>query len=210
MSEFLTLMKPELMITIILFILLFLKIAKGDDQAASLPVMISFMLLLNFISGFMMNATGTLFGYMYVTNPLIALEKNILNAGVFIISMQAVPWLKNHKHVAEFYMLMLSTLMGMFFMISSSNLLMFYLGLELSTIPLAALSNFDLSKKQSSEAAMKMIMSSAFASGLLLLGISFFYGTTGTVDFTALSQHMDGSPLQLFAMVLLFTGFAFK
>jgi NADH-quinone oxidoreductase subunit N len=141
---------------------------------------------------------------------VLGFEKNILNAGTLIISLQATHWLKNHKHLLEFYMLLLSTLIGMFFMISSGNLLMFYLGLELSTIPLAALSNFDLEKRQSSEAAMKMIMSSAFSSGILLFGISIVYGTTGTLNLSELSSHLDGSPLQLFAFILLFTGFAFK
>ena len=75
-------------------------------------------------------------------------------------------------------------------MISSSNLLMFYLGLELSTIPFAALCNFDLEKRRSSEAAMKMIISSAFSSGLLLFGISLLYGSTGTLSFTELTTHL--------------------
>jgi NADH-quinone oxidoreductase subunit N len=156
------------------------------------------------------NGTGELFNGMFRTNPTIAFEKNILNLGTLIISMQASVWLRNHRHMLEFYMLMLSTLIGMFFMISSGNLLMFYLGLELSTIPLAALCNFDLEKRQSSEAAMKMIMSSAFSSGILLFGISLMYGTTGTLSFSELPQHLDGSALQLFAFILLFTGFAFK
>src|SRR4030095_4856312 len=97
----------------------------------------------------------------------------------------------------------LSTLLGMFFMISSANLLMFYLGLELSTIPLAALSNFDLDKRRSSEAAFKFIMSSAFSSGLLLFGISLLYGTTGSLNFPEISQHINGNPLEIFSFILL-------
>jgi NADH-quinone oxidoreductase subunit N len=95
-------------------------------------------------------------------------------------------------------------------MISSGNLLMFYLGLELSTIPLAALVNFDLEKRQSSEAAMKLIISSAFSSGLLLFGISLMYGTTGSIKFETITQHLDGSSLQLFSFILLLAGFGFK
>ncbi len=87
---------------------------------------------------------------------------------------------------------------------------MFYLGLELSSIPLAALSNFDLEKRKSTEAAFKFIISSAFSSGLLLFGISLIYGTTGTLTFSAISEHLDGSPLQIFAFILLISGFAFK
>jgi NADH-quinone oxidoreductase subunit N len=98
----------------------------------------------------------------------------------------------------------------MFFMISAGNLLMFYLGLELATIPLAALVNFDLQKRQSSEAGMKLIMSSAFSSGLFLFGCSLIYGTTGSLGFSGITGNLNGSPLQLFAFVLLFAGFAFK
>ena len=87
---------------------------------------------------------------------------------------------------------------------------MFYLGLELSSIPLAALANFDLEKKKSSEAAFKFIISSAFSSGLLLFGISLIYGTTGTLTLSALSEHLHGGPLQIFAFVLLISGFGFK
>ncbi len=105
---------------------------------------------------------------------------------------------------------LLSTLLGMFFMISAGNLLMFYLGLELSTIPLAAMANFDLEKRKSSEAALKFIISSAFSSGLLLFGISLVYGTTGTLTFTELPSTFDMEVLyQIFAFILLIAGFAF-
>jgi len=57
---------------------------------------------------------------------------------------------------------------------------------------------------------MKFIISSAFSSGLLLMGISFMYGTTGTIIFTEIPQHLDGSSLQLFSFILLLAGFAFK
>ena len=95
-------------------------------------------------------------------------------------------------------------------MISGGNLLIFYVGLELSTIPLAAIANFDLGKRQSSESAFKFIISSAFSSGLLLLGISFVYGTTGSLSFEGIQHQLNGSDLQLFAFILLLSGFAFK
>src|SRR6185295_9681588 len=133
-----------------------------------------------------------LFGGMFRTSPLLAIEKTVLNLAVLLISLFSYEWLKNHKHLPEFFMLLISSMLGFFFMLSSNNLLMFYLGLELSTIPLAALCNFDLEKKVSSEAAMKMILSSAFSSAILLFGISLMYGTTGTISFAELPQHLDG------------------
>ncbi|MEO7561198.1 MAG: NADH-quinone oxidoreductase subunit N [Ferruginibacter sp.] len=207
---FFILMKFELLLAVIIFILLFIKIGNNEWSNKTLLDVVNILLLINFIAGFLMNAEGSLFSDMFRTNKLMALQKNMLNLGTLLISAQAYPWLKDHKHVLEFYILLVSTLMGLFFMISGGNLLMFYLGLELSTIPLAALCNFDLEKRQSSEAAMKLIISSAFSSALLLFGISLVYGSTGTLNFSEISEHLNGSPLQLFAFILLLAGFAFK
>jgi NADH-quinone oxidoreductase subunit N len=207
--DFFILMKSELVVTAIIFLLLFIKIGKGMINETLLPL-IQVSLLANFLSGFFFNKEGVLFEGMYSTTPLIVFQKNILSLGVYLISLLCTDWLKKSPHMPEFFMLMLSALLGMFFMISSGNLLMFYLSLELSTIPIAAMANFDLVKKTSSEAAMKMILSSAFSSGILLFGISLIYGATGTISFTELPQQIDGSSLQILAFVFLFTGFAFK
>jgi len=209
-NDFFYLMKAELLVTVIIFCLLFLKLTDKEEKNESFLNFINILLTINLAAGFFNIPTGSLFGDMFRTNELLTLEKNLLNLGVLIISLQSYHWLKNHKHAPEFYMLLLSTLLGMFFMISSSNLLMFYLGLELSTIPLAALANFDLDKRRSSEAAFKMIISSAFSSGLLLFGISMFYGATGTLGFTELSTKLNGNPLQIFSFILLIAGFGFK
>ena len=209
-NDYLHLMKAELMITIILFIFLFMKLGKKEKNTGSILHFINILLFINLVAGFFYNGEGMLFGDMFRTNPLLAFEKNVLNLGTLIISLQAYHWLKDHKHLLEFYILLLSTLLGMFFMLSSNNLLMFYLGLELSTIPLAALANFDLEKRRSSEAAFKMIISSAFSSGLLLFGISLVYGATGTLNFTELSTTLTSNPLTIFAFILLLAGFGFK
>jgi len=208
--DFLILMKQEWAVVMILFILLFIKVGSKGWTNENILNLVNILLLLNFIVGLFGSKDGMLFNEMFKTNHLIAGEKNILSLGTYIIALQSYSWLKNSKHVLEFYMLLLSTLLGMFFMISAGNLLMFYLGLELSSIPLAALANFDLEKKKSSEAAFKFIISSAFSSGLLLFGISLIYGTTGTLTLSALSEHLHGGPLQIFAFVLLISGFGFK
>lgn len=88
---------------------------------------------------------------------------------------------------------------------------MFYLGLELSSIPLAAMANFDLDKRRSSEAALKFIMSSAFSSGLLLFGISMLYGVTGSLNFAEISWQLTSeNSLHVFSFILLLAGFGFK
>jgi NADH-quinone oxidoreductase subunit N len=209
MSDFLILMKQELLITFIIFLLLFIKIGRGMKNE-SLLSFIQVLLLLNFIAGFFFTDSGSLFGNMYYNTPLLAFQKSILSLGVYLISLLCADWLKKTEHLPEFFLLMLSALLGMYLMISSGNLLLFYLSLELATIPVAAMANFDLEKKRSSEGAMKMILSSAFSSGILLFGISLIYGATGTISFGELPQQLNGSSLQVLAFVLLFTAFAFK
>jgi NADH-quinone oxidoreductase subunit N len=210
-NDLLILMKQELGVTLIIFILLFIKLANKEWKTDTILSVVNVLLFVNLAAGFFYIQKGILFGDMFRTNELLAFEKNVLNLGTFIISLQSYSWLKQHKHAAEFYMLMLSTLLGMFFMLSSNNLLMFYLGLELSSIPLAAMANFDLDKKRSSEAAMKYIMSSAFSSGLLLFGISMLYGATGTLNFAELSSQLTSfNSLHVFSFILLIAGFGFK
>ena len=209
LTDFFILMKQELIIMVIIFTLLLIKIGTDISNEKMLNLA-NGLLLLNLVVGFVGNQQGMLFDEMFFTNPLIVLEKNILNLGTLIVSLQSASWLKKHDHVPEFYILLLCTLLGMFFMISAGNLLMFYVGLELSSIPLAAMANFDLGKKKSSEAAMKFIISSAFASGLLLFGISLVYGATGTLTFSEMTALITGAPLQVFAFVLLLAGFGFK
>lgn len=203
-------LRQELAVTGIIFLLLVMKLGSSELKTGVLLNWINVLLLVNVVLGVFPVSEATLFSGMYHTNQLIVLEKSLLNLGVLIISLQAYDWLKGHRHVPEFYMLLLATLTGFFFLISAGNLLLFYLGLELSTIPLAALSSFDLEKRQSSEAAMKFILSAAFSSALLLLGISLLYGATGTLSFDDLVIKLDGSAFVLFAFILIVSGFAFK
>ena len=202
-------MKSELVITLTIFLLLFIKIGKGMKNE-SLLTLVQVVLFANVVLSFLANGEGELFAGMFTTNALIGFQKGILSMGTFLISLLCADWLKKHAHMPEFFMLLLSALLGMYLMISSGNLLMFYLSLELATIPVAALANFDLEKRISSEAAMKMILSSAFSSGVLLFGISLIYGSSGSISFAELPQLINGSPLQIMAFVFFLSAFAFK
>ena len=209
LNDFLLLMKAELVLAFILFLLLILKVGK-EITNERLLAFIQLLLLGNFIFGFFFIESGSLFGGMFTTNGLIAFQKSIISLGIYLISLLFSDWLKKSEHLPEFFILLLSAVLGMFFLISSGNLLMFYLSLELATIPVAAMANFDLDKKISSEASMKMILSSALSSGVLLFGISLIYGATGTISFDQIPALLDGNGLQILAFVFLFTAFAFK
>ncbi|HWI92086.1 MAG TPA: NADH-quinone oxidoreductase subunit N [Flavisolibacter sp.] len=207
--ESVLLLKNELWIAVLIFLLLFIKIGKGMKND-SLLTLVQVLLLVNVVLGFLFNKDGSAFSGMFYSNAVIAFQKNILSIATFLISLLCADWLKKTPHLSEFFVLLLSAQLGMFFMISSGNLLMFYLGLELSTIPVAALGNFDLEKRISSEAAMKMILSSAFSTGILLFGISLVYGATGTISFAELPQALSSTPLQILAFVFLVSAFGFK
>ena len=209
LNDFLILMKSELVITFILFLLLFIKVGTEMKNERLLPL-VQLLLLANFIYSFFFIEEGSLFGGLFTTDMLMAFQKSILSLGIYLISLLFSDWLKKSENMPEFFMLMLSAVLGMFFMISSGSLLMFFLALELSTIPVAAMANFDLQKKISSEASMKFILSSAFSSGILLFGISLMYGATGTISFAEIPAMLNGSPLQILAFVFLFAAFAFK
>src|SRR5215212_8981922 len=106
-TDFFILMKQELIITAIIFVLLFLKIGKDRSNENILNI-VNLLLLINFLSGFFFNREGVLFNDMFKTNALVVLQKNILNLGSLIISLQSYSWLKKHDHVPEFYILILS------------------------------------------------------------------------------------------------------
>ena len=96
------------------------------------------------------------------------------------------------------------------YMISSGDFLMFYLGLELATIPIAALAAYERIKEKSAEAGVKLIFTSALSSGILLYGLSMIYGTTGTLYFKDVVAGFTGTPLQVLAFIFFFAGMAFK
>ena len=124
------------------------------------------------------------FGGLYVASAAVNVMKVILAFGTLIVVIMAHPWLKTCEHLAgEFYMLIISTLLGMYIMMSSGNFLLFFLGLETASVPLACLVAFDKWKKNSAEGAAKYILVATFSSGVMLYGISFIYGFTGTLYF---------------------------
>ena len=161
-------------------------------------------------------APAEAFGGMYVATQAAQVMKLILTFGTFIVVVMAEPWLENEarKYAGEFHLLVLSTLLGMYVMMSSGSFLLFFLGLETASVPMACLVAFDKWKKKSAEAAAKYILVATFSSGVMLYGISFIYAATGTLYFDdvahALSDRYMFTPLQLMGLVFFFSGLAFK
>ena len=98
----------------------------------------------------------------------------------------------------------------MYYMLTAANFLMFYVGLELASIPMACLVTLDKVRHHSAEAGAKFILSAMFSSALMLFGLSFIYGTCGTLYFDDLASRLTATPLQIAALVLSFAGLGFK
>ncbi|MDR2684008.1 MAG: NADH-quinone oxidoreductase subunit N [Prevotellaceae bacterium] len=152
-------------------------------------------------------------GGMYQYTPMLTYVKTILNIGTLLIFLQAHRWL-NGKGITtrkgEFYFLTLSTLLGMYFMMSAGHFLLFFLGIETAALPMAALVAINKYHRESAEAGAKYILSSAFASGVSLFGISLIYGIAGTLYFADLPSVISNSPMAILAAVLFMTGLFFK
>lgn len=155
----------------------------------------------------------TLFRGMYHSSEITSVLKTVLSFGTLIVFLQSTKWLNRadavHKR-GEFYILALSTLIGMYFMVSAGHFLLFFIGLELATVPMACLVAFDKYKGHSAEAGAKFILYSLFSSGIFLYGVSLLYGAVGSLYFDDIAPQLHGCELQILSLVFIFAGLAFK
>ena len=206
-------MRSELSLLVIIIVLLHVEIFSSIKNRRKVVVVASVLLLLHTIIGFFPGQEGQLFGGMYQHTYLTELMKGVLNIGVFILILQSSGWMmksENKNKSTEYYILLAVTLMGMYFMISAGDFLMLYLGLELATIPMAALVAYKLKTLKSIEAGAKFILLAALSSGIILFGISMIYGTTGSVYYADILGKMEMNMLQIVALVFFLSGLAFK
>jgi NADH-quinone oxidoreductase subunit N len=183
------LMRNEILLSLLLLVVLVAEIASVKQSRNGIITLSMICFFLITLVGFLPLPEGTLFGSMFQTSDTTRFMKNILNIGLLIVFLQASAWLRkeaNQGRVSEFIMLMLSTLIGMNFMIS------------------------DKFSNKSAEAGIKLILSSALSSGILLFGISFIYGTTGSIIFSEISHFVGMNDLQTLGLIFFVAGMGFK
>lgn len=207
------LMRHEMLLTIAAVVILIAEIATSEkNKSRIIPLAIGIFALVTLI-GFIPGETGTLFGGSYQASPLTTFMKNVLNLGVLIIFLQAESWLKKEENldkVSEYFLLTISTLIGMNFMVSAGDFLTFYVGLETATIPIAGMAAFDKYKSESAEAGIKLILSSALSSGILLFGLSMLYGATGSIYFADIAAKVTPSAMIALGFIFFVSGMGFK
>jgi NADH-quinone oxidoreductase subunit N len=207
-------MRQEIFLLTIVLLLIVGEIFIPKDKKGSLVHLALLLFGIHTIIGFFAIEETSLFGGMFRTNTLIHFFKNTLNVGVLIVLLQSADWIQEKmvplNKATEFFMLLFSSLLGMYFMISAGDFLMFYIGLELSTLPVAALVAWETSKRISSEAGVKFILSAGLASGVSLFGISLLYAVTGSIYFNDVIAVLTSTNLTILGSILFFAGLAFK
>jgi len=216
-SQFLA-MKQEIGLLIV-FLLVFLYDTFMPRSAGKrLPVFASvLMLVLTAVSCFCSCLSGaeSAFAGMYETSAVIAAIKNILNIGVVIVLIQSVKWANSEETAprrGEFYELLLVTLFGMYLMISARHFLLFVIGLESASLPLAAMVALDKNRYESSEAAIKYILTAVFSSAVFMMGLSFVYALSGSLYFQNIYLALTGqhSTMLVLALAFVISGVGFK
>ncbi len=213
-SQFL--MMPQELGLLLVFLLVFLYDTFMPKKAqTALPAFTTLVFALYTIFSFLPVASGTAFSGMFETNGATWAMKGILNIGTFIVLLQSIKW-TNSDFVSvrrgEFYELLLLTLFGMFLMISGRHFLLFVIGLETASLPMAALAAFEKNHYESHEAAAKYVLTAVFSSAVLLFGISLVYGLSGSFYFSDIAYSVVGnhSALLITAIAFVIAGVGYK
>lgn len=215
-SQFLA-MRQEIGLLIV-FLLVFLYDTFMPKKALNATAGFSTVLFLIFtVASFIWGNSGQVdaFAGMYATSPVCAMIKNILNVGVLIVLIQSCKWVDGELIImrrGEFYELLLVTLLGMYLMISARHFLLFVIGLESASLPLAAMVAFDKNRYESHEAAIKYMLTAVFSSAVFMMGLSFVYGLSGSLYFDQIALQIGGETgtLLIVALAFVISGIGFK
>jgi len=210
--ENLNLIAPEIFLSLSIFLTLLIGVffKNSYNLVTNLTYIILISLLLIIFNSF--HESGNLFSNSFVTNSFINFFKILILLGTLFVMFITQKFIKHTKiNYFEYPLLLLFSVLGMFFMISSNDLMSFYLGLELQSLALYILASFDRDNLKSNESGLKYFVLSALSSGLLLYGCSFLYGFTGSTNFEEikLKAELENTGIT-FAMVFILVGLAFK
>ena len=205
---------PEIFISLSIMFLLVLGVFKNDSSKLIFNISLLVLLITAVIT---LNETSsidriTLFNDSVVIDYMASLMKIITLVGAFLVLIISSSYLRIFKiFKIEYPILILSSVLGMMVMISSNDLMVFYMGLELQSLALYVLATFNRDQLKSSEAGLKYFVLSALSSGLLLYGCSLIYGFSGSTNFDIISNELNSTNYaQTFGIVFILVGLAFK
>ena len=205
---------PEIFLSLSIMSLLILGVFKKNSSKlvqniSSIVLLVTAVITFNETLG--MNKIY-LFNGSIIIDYLSSFMKIVTLLAAFLVIMISSNYLRSFKiFKIEYPILILSSVLGMMIMISSSDLIVFYMGLELQSLALYVLATFNRDEIKSSEAGLKYFVLSALSSGLLLYGCSLIYGFTGSTNFNIIASELNSSEYALtFGIVFILVGLAFK
>ena len=204
---------PEIFISLAIMFLLILGVFKKNSSniihyLSIVCLLITGILIINNPSG----TQVTLFSGSFIIDNLSSFMKILTILGGASILLMSKKFLKISKiFLIEYPILILSSILGMLVMISSNDLMVFYIGLELQSLALYVLASFNRDQLKSSESGLKYFVLSALSSGLLLYGCSLIYGFSGSTNFDMISNTVNSNHYGLtFGIVFILVGLSFK
>ena len=205
---------PEIFISLSIMFLLILGVFKKDSSKIIHNISLLVLLItavITFNETLSINPT-TLFNESIIIDYLSSFMKIITLLAAFVVLLISSNYLRTFKiFKIEYPILILSSVLGMMIMISSNDLIVFYMGLELQSLALYVLATFNRDQLKSSEAGLKYFVLSALSSGLLLYGCSLIYGFTGSTNFNVISTQFNTNEYAItFGIVFILVGLAFK
>ncbi len=205
---------PEIFLSISIMFLLILGVFKKNSSKLIQNISLIVLLVTAVIIFNETLSVGEirLFNESIIIDYLSSFMKMITLLSAFLVLVISVNYLKVFKiFKIEYPILILSSVLGMMIMISSNDLIVFYMGLELQSLALYVLATFNRDQLKSSEAGLKYFVLSALSSGLLLYGCSLIYGFTGSTNFNIISDQLNYNDYALtFGIVFILVGLAFK
>lgn len=215
-SQFLN-MIPEVTLTAILLIVFIADFVSarrpGSESRKWFNPLVCLLMTAHLLINMGPTEASTTFGGMYYTNATVGVIKTILAFGALTVLIQSREWMQRKDtsfKEGEFYLLVVATLLGMNMMVSANHFLLFYLGLEMASVPMACLVGLDKYRHNSAEAAAKFVLTATFSSGVMMFGISLLYGATGTLYFDDIVARISATPMIITGMVFFFSGLGFK
>ncbi len=204
---------PEIFISLSIMFLLILGVFKKNSSNLIHYLSVGFLLITGtLILNNPLDSNIGLFNNSYKIDNLSTFMKILTILGGTFVLLISKDYLKSFKiFLIEYPILILCSILGMMVMISSNDLIVFYVGLELQSLALYVLASFNRNQLKSSEAGLKYFVLSALSSGLLLYGCSLIYGFSGSTNFNIIGDIMNSKNYGLtFGIVFILVGLAFK
>ncbi|MDW7731917.1 MAG: F(420)H(2) dehydrogenase subunit N [Methanolobus sp.] len=156
---------------------------------------------------------ATMFNDTLSIDALSQFFKIVFLVVLLLFAIASIKYTEGNSHTEEFFSLGIFATIGMMFVASANDLMVLFVAFELASLATYALAGFEKNNQKSLEAAMKYFMMGSLSAALLLFGISFIYGMTGTTSIPAIAANIQGlmtNPIGLVAVILLVAGFGFK